>query len=89
MWFPYKWVKSGRASYLVAPVTLDGAFSREFTSRRIWEKGVFLINFAGCFQCKENNRAPDSIKVRDYSKENIVEEDDDDLTKEIITFERE
>ena len=51
------------------------------------EKGVFLFNFAGCFQCKENNRAPDSIKVRDYSKENI--EEDDDLTKEVISFERE
>ena len=50
-----------------------------------FEKGVYIINFDGCNQCKDSNRAPDALKVKAHSKEDV---EDDGIEKEIITFER-
>ena len=49
------------------------------------EKGVYILNFTGCSQCKETNRAPDALKVKAHIKEDV---DDDGIAKEKITFER-
>merc|ERR1712020_365258 len=49
------------------------------------EKGIYIINFIGCHNCNETNRAPDSLLVSEYSKKN-VEDEEDDVSKEIISF---
>jgi hypothetical protein len=49
------------------------------------ESGAYLVNFAGCSVCKDQNRAPDSLKAKAKA---VVKEEDDGLTKELLTFER-
>jgi rRNA maturation protein Nop10 len=48
------------------------------------ESGAYLVNFAGCSVCKDQNRAPDSLKAKAKA---VVKEEDDGLTKELLTFE--
>ena len=58
-----------------------------FTSkdRLCSESGAYVQNYAGCFQCKDTNRAHDALKSK--CKSVITEEDEEE--KEITTFERE
>ena len=49
------------------------------------ETGVYLANFKGCSECGSQNRAMDSLRKQDRK---VTEEKDDDVTKEIIQFNR-
>ena len=50
------------------------------------EDGAYVLNYAGCFQCKDTNRAHDALKSKSKS---VITEEDDEEEKEITTFERE
>jgi hypothetical protein len=46
---------------------------------------VYLANFKGCSQCGSSNRALDALKPGSKS---MTEETEDDVTKEVVRFER-